>query len=165
MTVLLFVLFWIVVALGLLFLAMSGGPQGMRRRLQPQGRRGRRGATALFVATIAVLGIGVPAAVIAAERNRRSAPEANLSELTPEQQHGRELFGLRCRNCHSLTAANANAKIGPNLDEPPRSKALVLNAIQNGRAQGNGNMPADIFEGRDAEAVASFVAAASGGQQ
>jgi mono/diheme cytochrome c family protein len=90
-------------------------------------------------------------------------PEANLTELTAAQEKGRELFGQRCRNCHTLKAAGASAKVGPTLDEPPRPKALVLNAIEEGRAAGNGNMPADIFEGEDAEAVAEFVAAASGG--
>ena len=39
----------------------------------------------------------------------------------------------------------------------------MLDAIENGRADGNGNMPVGVFEGADAEAVAEFVAVASGG--
>ena len=40
----------------------------------------------------------------------------------------------------------------------------MLDAIEKGRAAGNGNMPAEIYEGEDAEAVAEFVAVASGGE-
>jgi mono/diheme cytochrome c family protein len=164
MAVLAFVLLFVLLALGAFFLAMSGGPKGARQRIQTQSRRGRRGATVLFLLSILVLGVGVPAFVIAADKDRRSIPEANVKELTDLQEHGRELFGQRCRNCHTLKAANATAKVGPNLDEPPRNKALVLDAIEKGRAAGNGNMPADLYEGRDAEAVAEFVAVASGGE-
>jgi hypothetical protein len=39
----------------------------------------------------------------------------------------------------------------------------VLDAIAKGRAAGNGNMPAQVYEGEDAEAVAEFVAVATGG--
>ena len=39
----------------------------------------------------------------------------------------------------------------------------MLDAIEKGRADGNGNMPAAVYEGEDAEAVAEFVAVASGG--
>jgi mono/diheme cytochrome c family protein len=164
MAVLAFVLLFVLLALGAFFLAMSGGPKGARQRIQTQSRGGRRGATVLFLLSILVLGVGVPAFVIAADKDRRSIPEANVKELTDLQEHGRELFGQRCRNCHTLKAANATAKVGPNLDEPPRNKALVLDAIEKGRAAGNGNMPADLYEGRDAEAVAEFVAVASGGE-
>jgi mono/diheme cytochrome c family protein len=164
MAVLAFVLLFVLLALGAFFLAMSGGPKGARQRIQTQSRGGRRGATVLFLLSILVLGVGVPAFVIAADKDRRSIPEANVKELTDLQEHGRELFGQRCRNCHTLKAANATAKVGPDLDEPPRNKALVLDAIEKGRAAGNGNMPADLYEGRDAEAVAEFVAVASGGE-
>jgi mono/diheme cytochrome c family protein len=164
MAVLAFVLLFVLLAFGAFFLAMSGGPKGARQRIQTQSRRGRRGAVALFVLAILVLGVAVPAAVIATDKNRRSIPEANVKELTDLQEHGRELFGQRCRNCHTLKAANATANVGPNLNEPPRNKSLVLDAIAKGRANGNGNMPAAVFEGRDAEAVAEFVAVASGGE-
>jgi mono/diheme cytochrome c family protein len=110
-----------------------------------------------------VLGVAIPAYVVATDKDRNSIPEANVKELTPLQEKGRELFGQRCRNCHTLKAANATAKVGPTLDEPPRNKALVLDAIENGRAAGNGNMPAAVYEGEEAEAVAEFVAVASGG--
>jgi mono/diheme cytochrome c family protein len=162
MAVLAFVLLFVLLAFGAFFLAMSGGPKAARRK--SQGRKGLGGVTALFVVVLVLLGVAIPVYAITTEKDRRSIPEANVKELTPLQEKGRELFGQRCRNCHTLKAANATAKIGPTLDEPPRSKALVLDAIAKGRANGNGNMPKAVFEGEEAEAVAEFVAVASGGE-
>jgi mono/diheme cytochrome c family protein len=164
MAVLAFVLLFVLLGLGAFFLAMSGGPKGARERIQTQSRRGRRGATLAFVLTVLLLGVAVPAAVIATDKDRDSIPEANVKHLTSLQKEGQELFGQRCRMCHTLKAANATGKVGPDLNEPPRNKSLVLDAIKNGRADGNGNMPAAVYEGREAEAVAEFVAVASGGE-
>jgi mono/diheme cytochrome c family protein len=161
MAVLAIVLLFVLLGLGVFFFAMRGGPKGARQRIQ--SRRGRRGAVLLFVLTILVLGVAVPAAVIATDKNRDSIPEANVSHLTALQKKGAELFGQRCRMCHTLKAANATGKVGPNLDDAPRDKALVLDAIEKGRSSGNGQMPAQVFEGEDAEAVAEFVAVATGG--
>jgi mono/diheme cytochrome c family protein len=161
--VLAFALLFVLLGLGAFFFGMSGGPAGARERARRPTRRGGRGAIVLFVLTILVLGIAVPAVVIATDKNRDSIPEANVADLTELQKHGQELFGERCRNCHTLKAANATAKVGPDLDAAPRNKTLVLDAIENGRAAGNGNMPARIFVGEDAEAVAEFVAVATGG--
>ena len=162
MAVVAFVLFFVLLAFGAFFLAMSGGPKAARRKTQ--GRKGLGGVTALFIAVLVLLGIAIPVYAITTDKDRKSIPEANVKELTPLQEKGRELFGQRCRNCHTLKAANATGKIGPTLDTPPRPKALVLDAIAKGRAAGNGNMPAAVFEGEDAEAVAEFVAVASGGE-
>lgn len=159
MATLAFVLFFVVLGLGALALAMTGG----QRRASTATRSGRKSGIVLFAIALFALGIAVPVAVIAADRGRNSIPEADVGELTPLQERGRDLFGQRCRNCHALKAASATANVGPNLDELAPGKALVLDAIQKGRARGNGQMPADIFEGEDAEAVAEFVAVAVGG--
>jgi mono/diheme cytochrome c family protein len=162
MAVLAFVLLFVLLALGAFFLAMSGGPKAARRKAQ--GRKGIGPQIVGFVIVLLVLGIGIPLYAINVDQERRSIPEANVTELTAQQEKGRELFAQRCRNCHTLKAANASAKVGPTLDQPPRPKALVLDAIEKGRAAGNGNMPAAVFEGEEAEAVAEFVAVASGGE-
>jgi mono/diheme cytochrome c family protein len=160
MALLAVVLFFILLAAVALFLAFSGGPAGARRRVE--SRRGGKAMAVLFLGALVVLGIAIPAAVIASEKNDDSIPEAGITDLTELQKHGQELFGQRCKQCHTLAAANANAKIGPNLDEIRPQKGLVLDAIKNGRARGNGQMPAAIVEGEDAEAVAQFVAVAVG---
>ena len=157
-----FVLFWVLLGLGILFVAFSGGPGGAGSRLMSTGRGARRTAAVLFVIAVAALGFGVPAAVIAAVSSNDSIPEANVSDLTASEQHGRELFGLRCAFCHSLKAANAVAEIGPDLDQLRPPKALVLDAIKNGRARGNGQMGQELYTGQDAEDVANFVAKADG---
>lgn len=161
MAVLAIVLLFVLLGLGAFFLAMSGGSKGARER-KPPSRQGRRGVTLLFVLSILLLAIAVPAGVIATETSRDSIPEANVKELTELQQRGRELFSQRCKNCHTLAAAKATARVGPNLDELRPPKALVLDAIENGRASGSGNMAADLVQGEDAEAVAQFVAVAVG---
>jgi mono/diheme cytochrome c family protein len=86
-------------------------------------------------------------------------------KLTEAQQHGRELFAEYCANCHTLKAANAVGKVGPDLDPLRPPKGLVLDAIQKGRARGQGQMPAELLRGKDAEDVADFVATVAGREQ
>jgi mono/diheme cytochrome c family protein len=162
MTTLIFVLVWVILGLGLLLVALSGGPGGALQRVMSTSRAARRVAIVLFTLALLLLGVGVPAAVIAAVSNNNSIPEANVTDLTASEQHGRELFGLRCANCHTLKAANASGAIGPDLDQRRPPKALVLDAIEKGRAQGNGQMAAQLYTGEDAEDVANFVAKAVG---
>jgi mono/diheme cytochrome c family protein len=162
MSTLIFVLVWVVLGLGLLLIALSGGPTGATQRLMSTSRVARRIAIVMFSLLAIVLGVLVPAAVIAAVSNRDDIPEANVSGLTEAEKNGRELFGLRCANCHTLKAANAIASVGPNLDQLRPNKALVLDAIKNGRARGNGQMAAGLYTGQDADDVASFVAKAVG---
>jgi len=107
--------------------------------------------------------------VIATVTNRNDVPAANVSNLPTAEEHSRQLFGERCRNCHTLKAANAVAQVGPNLDnllssnpDMAKRKAFVLSTIHEGRARGNGQMPADLVAGRDAKDVAAFVAAVAG---
>jgi mono/diheme cytochrome c family protein len=161
-TTLVFVLVFVGLALGVLFVALSGGTSGARARLASQSRGTRRLALVNFILALVILGIGIPAAVIASVDERNSIPTANVSNLTNAEEHGRELFGERCRNCHTLKAANAVAQVGPNLDNLRPPKNLVLDAIHNGRARGNGQMAADLVEGQDADDVAAFVAKAVG---
>jgi mono/diheme cytochrome c family protein len=161
-TTLVFVLVFVGLALGVLFVALSGGTSGARARLASQSRGTRRLALVNFILGLLILGIGIPAAVIASVDSRNSIPTANVSNLTTAEEHGRELFGERCRNCHTLKAANAVAQVGPNLDNLRPPKNLVLDAIHNGRARGNGQMAADLVEGQDADDVAAFVAKAVG---
>jgi mono/diheme cytochrome c family protein len=157
-----FVLAWVILGLGLLLVALSGGPSGALQQLQSQSRGSRKAATGLFVVALLVLGIGIPAAVIASVNNREDIPEANVSNLSEAEKHGRELFGRRCSQCHTLTASNAVAQVGPDLDQLRPPKELVLDAIEKGRARGSGQMAAGLYAGEDAEDVAAYVAKAVG---
>lgn len=162
MSVLAFVLFWTLVAIGLLFIALSGGPRGARERLHKQSSTGRRLSYGLFALTLVLFGIAVPGLVVAGVEGRDSDPESGIKKLTAEEERGRAIFGKQCNQCHTLAAAAGSATVGPNLDVLRPTKGLTLDAIENGRARGNGAMAADLVEGRDAEAVASFVAKAVG---
>jgi mono/diheme cytochrome c family protein len=162
MTALIFVLTWVVLGLGLLLIALSGGPSGALQRLQSQSRGSRRAAITLFVVALLVLGVGVPLAVISSVEARDDIPEANVSNLTAAEEHGRELFGARCTQCHTLAASKSVAQVGPNLDTLRPPKELVLDALKRGRARGQGQMAAGLYQGQDAEDVAAYVAKAVG---
>ena len=162
MAVLVFTLVFVALGLSVLFVALSGGPSGARKRMASQSRRTRRIALFNFVVAVLVLGLGIPAAVIATVEARNDVPEANVSNLTAAEKRGREAFGQRCANCHTLKASQAVAQVGPNLDTLRPPKNLVLDAIEKGRARGNGQMAADLVEGEDAENVAAYVAKAVG---
>ena len=162
MSTLVFVLIWVSLGLGLLLVALSGGPSGALQQLQSQTRASRKAAMVLFVLALLILGIGVPFAVISSVDARDDIPEANVSNLTAAEQHGRELFGQRCTQCHTLAASKSVAQVGPDLDTLRPPEELVLDAIKNGRSQGNGQMAAGLYEGEDAEDVAAYVAKAVG---
>jgi mono/diheme cytochrome c family protein len=162
MALLAFTLLFVALGLGVLFVALSGGPSGARRRMGSQSKRTRRIAFINFLLAVVILGLGVPAAVIATVNSRNDIPEANVSNLTAAEKRGRQLFGERCHNCHTLKASDSVAQVGPNLDTLRPPKNLVLDAIHNGRARGNGQMAADLVEGKDADDVAAYVAKAVG---
>jgi mono/diheme cytochrome c family protein len=159
-----FLAIWIVLGAGIVLVAIYGGPGAARERvLHSQSRRGRR-LTGLVIAAVFIgMGIVVPGMVVAANEADNEAGAARV-RLTPAQEHGRQLFGQRCQQCHTLAAANAVGTVGPNLDELKPSRDVVLDAIDKGRARGVGRMPADLVQGQDAEDVASFVAAVAGRQ-
>lgn len=162
MAVLVFTAVFVTLGLGVLFVAMSGGMGGARKRMASQSRGTRRLAMINFILAVLILGIAIPAGVIATVGARDDIPEANVTNLTAGEKEGRELFSERCGNCHTLQAAAAVAQVGPNLDDLRPPKNLVLDAINKGRARGNGNMASGLVEGEQAEDVAAFVAKAVG---
>jgi mono/diheme cytochrome c family protein len=162
MATLVFVLFWVVLGLGLLLIALSGGPSGALQRLQSQSRGGRKTAVGFFIVSLILLGVVVPFLVISGVEARDDIPEANVSNLTEAEKHGRELFAQRCTQCHALKASKSVAQVGPDLDSLRPTKEIVLDALKNGRSRGNGQMSANLYTGEDAEDVAAYVAKAVG---
>lgn len=157
-----FLIFFVGIALAVFFLAMSGGGRGARESLQTQSKGGRRAVTLVIAGTIALLGVAIPAVVLAYNHRTQSRQATGGLKLTHAQQHGRQVFARNCATCHTLAAANAVGKVGPNLDVLRPPYALTMNAIAMGRAQGNGAMPAQLVSGQDAKDVANFIAAAAG---
>ena len=72
---------------------------------------------------------------------------------------GKTIFQAECSSCHTLAAAQATGKIGPNLDQLKPSEAIVKHQVE----VGGGVMPA--FKGTlsDAQiaAVAKFVSSSA----
>jgi len=130
--------------------------------MHSQTRGSRRFITLLFFLSILVLGGLIPAWVITSEANNTNIPSAQISGLTDDEKRGQKLFGQRCSLCHTLKAANAVAKVGPNLDTLAPNAEFTLDAILKGRSNGNGQMPAQLYTGQDAEDVAKFVAKSVG---
>jgi plastocyanin len=83
---------------------------------------------------------------------------------------GKELFTQRCGACHILENAGTKGVQGPNLDLA--FKQSVADGLGRSTIEGvvrkqiavpqGGQMPADLVEGKDADAVAAYVASAIG---
>ena len=96
-------------------------------------------------------------------------------EQSSDQARGKELFTEKCAACHTLAAANAQGKIGPNLDatfgaayeqgfEESTVRQVVSDQIQfAGDFGADGpTMPQDLVTGDDVDIVASYVASVAG---
>jgi mono/diheme cytochrome c family protein len=164
-TALAFIITFIVVGLVVVAAAFSGG---RRQSARPPGptRRNRRFVGIGVGLVVLLLGVLVPALVIASAKDSNTAPGG--VKLTTAEERGRNIFAERCATCHTLAAAHAVGKVGPNLDQlvggldPKGQKPFILSAIKQGRAQGRGQMPAGLVDGQDAQDVAAFVAAVAG---
>lgn len=157
-----FVLGFLTVGLTVVFLAFGGGPRGARRNLHRQSRGGNKFALSVMLVVTVAFGAGIPVAVLAANHDNQSKKAPGGVKLTASEQHGRKIFAKNCSTCHTLAASNAVGKVGPSLDQIRPVAALTLNAIQLGRARGQGQMPAGLVDGQDAKDVAAYVAATAG---
>jgi len=157
-----FVLGFVAVGLTTLFVAMGGGPKGSRNLLHA-GSSPRGSAVSWGVAVVAaVVGLGIPALILANNSGAQEKQGPGGVDLTASEIEGRQLFAENCSTCHTLGGASAVGKVGPNLDEMRPPKALVINAIELGRARGQGQMPSLLLTGKDARDVADFVDAVAG---
>ena len=155
------------IGLAVVFAAMSKGGDGSMAR----GRRRRRTRGALLVTGGAAIlfGVGLPVLVGVVNANTQSKNAPGGVRLTAAQQEGRQSFARNCSQCHRLAAANGVGRVGPDLDrlisqlpDQERKVAFVMDAIIKGRARGQGQMPAEVVDGQDAEDVADFVATVAG---
>ena len=162
MEILYFLVPFVLLGIGVIFVAFSGGPAAAREAYRSAGRRGR-GFRILIVLVYVGAGIGVPAAVISG----RSEAEGGVGPLEQKQlskqaEEGKQLFKQTCASCHNLDAVNARGVTGPDLDEIGEvSRTRVLNAIKNG-GTGQKRMPANLLLDTDAEAVATYVSQVAG---
>jgi mono/diheme cytochrome c family protein len=168
----LFIALWVVLGLGVFFIAIRGGLGGARATFQGQSFAARRASWITFTTIAIVFGIALPLVLLIGNRTRASGQVGGI-KLTAAEKQGRQLFGQRCGVCHTLAAANAVGKVGPNLDTIQPTEQLVLHTITYGCLQspppssqenclGEGTMPANIIQGQQALDVAKFVARVAG---
>ena len=155
-----FVLFFVALGLGVVFVAFRGGPRARPDRSGGPSRGGRRAIGVGAGVVIILIGIVVPGLVLASNSSDPKGPGGVT--LTDADVEGRELFARNCSTCHTLRAANAVGLVGPDLDELRPPAALTLDAIAKGRARGQGQMPAGLLDGEDAEHVAGFIEKVAG---
>jgi mono/diheme cytochrome c family protein len=146
-------------------------------RPQPTDAADGRGSNTIVAVlfTFVTLGLGIALPLVILHGNHANASnQVGGVKLTAEAKSGRILFGQHCAVCHTMEAANAIGKVGPDLDTLKPPKALVLHTIANGclpnatvsdeneACLGEGVMPSEVVTGKDARDVASFVAEAAG---
>ena len=160
MAIAVLVIVWVVLGAGVVLVAMSA-----TRKPRSEDERGSRAGRLAFsggLTLLIVLGaIAIPAVVMIDNAGSNAEAKGGV-DLTEGEVHGRELFTANCAVCHTLSASNAVGRVGPDLDVLRPPKALVLDAIKNGRARGIGQMPANLVSGEDAQDVADYVAAVAG---
>ena len=160
MEVIAFLAPFVLLGVGVIFVAFSGGPGRAREAYLTRGGRFFRFSMLLLYAA---LGLAVPALVIA-DRDPAEGGTAPLRNETASSdlENGKELFRQTCTACHSLEAANARGVTGPNLDEVGEMTVeRVTTAIRVG-GTGQDRMPAGLLEGEDAELVAKYLAEVAG---
>jgi mono/diheme cytochrome c family protein len=115
--------------------------------------------------TLALISLAVAAAIVAG-----CGTEGIQVPDNDPLHEGAVIFSERCTGCHTLTPAGTQGTAnrsertqGPNLDQRPETYDDVIFAIRNGGFSG-AIMPQNIVVGREAEAVARFVAKYAGQQ-
>jgi mono/diheme cytochrome c family protein len=158
--VLLVIVPFVVIGIGVVFVAFSGGPGAAREAYLT---RGRRTFPVVILLLYVGLGIAVPAAVIASRGESEGAVgKLRTEQPTAREEQGKELFIQTCKSCHTLDAVNARGVTGPDLDDlGGLDRQRVLNAIKRG-GTGQGRMPAGLLQGQDAEDVAVYVSQVAG---
>jgi cytochrome c553 len=151
---------FVVLGIGVVFVAFSGGPSAAREAYLTRGRR----TFPLVILVIYVgLGIVVPAAVIASRGQAEGAVgKLRAEEPTAQKETGKVLFIQTCKSCHTLAAVNARGVTGPDLDTlGGLDEQRVRNAIRIG-GTGQGRMPSGLLQGQDARDVAAYVSQVAG---
>ena len=131
------------------------------------GRMYRRPLLVLAAVTIAAgsaIGCGQ-------EKNDVKQPNARITGVPAQYEPGAKLFVERCSGCHNLgiVGAEGGALVvknrervdGPNFNVRKEDRDSVLYAIRNGGFSG-AIMPQDIVVGKEADAVATFLAKYAG---
>jgi cytochrome c551 len=166
MKVLVFLVPWVLVGIGVLFVGFSGGPG--RARQAYLTRASRSFQVAILVIYLGV-GVAVPALILTSRTDAQGATaQLQTKHASAQLERGKTLFRATCASCHTLAAVNARGVTGPDLDRlglnTASQKAAITrveNAIRVG-GTGQDRMPAGLLQGQNAVDVATFVATVAG---
>ena len=114
------VIAWVLLGLGVFFVAMRGGPRGARQALHTESKVSQRSVT-LAVVVLFAFGLAVPAIVLAFNGDHKASAAAGGVHLNAKEQEGRELFAHTCAVCHTLAGDQVGRADRP---EPRRSRRL-----------------------------------------
>lgn len=153
--------FFAALGLGVFFVAMRGGPRATIVRRDPS-TESRRLVTISVVSVVAIFGIGLPTYIVLHNEDNASAGGPGGVELSADLKEGREAFTDNCAQCHQLEDAGAVGRVGPDLDVLRPVADLTVDAIAEGRARGQGQMPAELLDGEEARNVADYVQRVAG---
>ena len=117
MEVLFFLLPFLALGIGVVFIAFAGGAGRAREAYLT---RGGKAFTIAIVLLYLVVGIAIPAAVIA-DRDESIGGVGSLrtADISDREENGKELFTQNCKSCHNLDAVQARGVTGP---EPRRAR-------------------------------------------
>lgn len=152
------------VVLGLLWLAL------LASAIVAYGVRPKRGHSepwprwvwaAMAVAVLSLV-VAIPVGAIHYSQGTRHRLSHTGLVLNDAQLHGRDIFATACKKCHTLADVGATSTIGPNFDALPPKFDTVIDAVTNGRARGNGQMPKGLTDAVGAHDVAAYLTAVAG---
>ena len=151
---------FVLLGVGIIFVAFSGGPGRAREAYLTKGGRFFRFSMVLVYVG---LGLAVPALVIADRQpGQGGTGPLKHEESSDDLEDGKELFRQTCASCHTLAAANARGVTGPDLEEIGEMTVERVTAAIEVGGTGQKRMPAALLEGEDAELVAKYVSAVAG---
>jgi mono/diheme cytochrome c family protein len=108
--------------------------------------------TIAVLLSICVIGFAAPRAV-----------PGGSTKVVGDPAKGRVIFKSYCSSCHTLKAAGATGRVGPNLDKLKPSYARVIKQVTTGGSQGKG-LPTSMltfgpgtFTAKDIRDIAAFV--------
>jgi hypothetical protein len=160
MELLAFIVPFVLLGGAVLFVAFSGSPGQAREAYLT---RGNTAFKLIVPVAFVVLGVGIPALVLANRGEAEGGTGSLRSEhMATAEANGKLLFRQRCSSCHTLSAVNARGVTGPNLDRVGElNKKRVLTAIRVG-GTGQGRMPKQLLTGPDADDVAEYLSKVAG---
>ena len=169
----LFVAFWVVVAVGLFFVAARGGLGGARATISPDTRRSGRVLGVVFTVVALAFGIALPVALLVGNKDNAQGQIAGSS--SPLGRSPARSSSEATVPCAIRSRRERDGKVGPNLDMLKAPASLVLHTVtygclpnapsgSNEQCLGQGVMPANVVEGSDAQNVAEYVARVAGRQ-